>query len=66
MLDVLRREDPSGGIDREFLERAVLFDDRRFADSKEQIGNALPALEHRAEQGIYNFCVHGERVGTPK
>jgi len=47
LFDLSRIQNPRGRFDGKFLEDAVLFHDRRPADSEEQIGNAFAAADHR-------------------
>ena len=53
-----RVQDAGRRIDRKFLEDTVLFQNRRFADSEEQVGYALAAADHRGKQSIYELFIH--------
>ena len=65
LIDLLRLEDAGRGIDREFLENAVLFQHRRFADRKEQVGHTLARADHRGKQSVYEFFIHKKPEKPP-
>src|SRR5205085_8906103 len=61
LVDLGRVQHTGRRIDRKFLEDTVLFQNRRFADSEEQVGYALAAADHRGKQSIYELFIHESR-----